>query len=111
MNTNQVVSVWAETVALGGHPSKCANPNSDQSCHQLGRLNEYVRCHTCRSSDTELTKDVSRLFFIQCKRCVSRFAVSSIKSGYTAMVGKRAALRRAAEATAGGGTQEFYYPF
>ncbi|KAI3409951.1 hypothetical protein GPALN_006321 [Globodera pallida] len=66
-----------------------------------GYINEYVRCHTCRSSDTELTKDVSRLFFIQCKRCGSRFAVTSIKSGFTAMVGKRAALRRAAEATAG----------
>ena len=66
-----------------------------------GYIKEYVTCHTCRSSDTELTKDISRLFFIQCKACGSRCSVSSIKSGFTAMVGKRAAARRAAEATAG----------
>uniref|UniRef100_A0A183BHK8 CENP-V/GFA domain-containing protein n=1 Tax=Globodera pallida TaxID=36090 RepID=A0A183BHK8_GLOPA len=30
-------------------------------------------------------RDVARLFFIQCKRCGSRFAVTSIKSGFTAM--------------------------
>lgn len=66
-----------------------------------GYIREYVTCHTCRSSDTELTKDISRLFFIQCKACGSRCSVSSIKSGFTAMVGKRAAARRAAEATAG----------
>ncbi|KAF7635024.1 eIF2B_5 domain-containing protein [Meloidogyne graminicola] len=64
-------------------------------------IRDYVTCHTCRSSDTLLTKDISRLFFIQCKSCGSRCSVSSIKSGFTAMVGKRAAARRAAEATAG----------
>ena len=63
-------------------------------------IKEYVTCHTCRSSDTELTKD-TRLFFLQCKTCGSRCSVTAIKSGFTAMVGKRAALRRAAEATAG----------
>ncbi|KAK6049738.1 hypothetical protein COOONC_12756 [Cooperia oncophora] len=57
-------------------------------------------CHTCRSSDTELTKD-TRLFFLQCHTCGSRCSVTAIKSGFTAMVGKRAAARRAAEATAG----------
>lgn len=61
-------------------------------------IKEYVTCHTCRSSDTELTKD-TRLFFLQCKTCGSRCSVTAIKSGFTAMVGKRAALRRAAEAT------------
>lgn len=64
-------------------------------------IRDYVTCHTCRSSDTLLTKDISRLFFIQCKTCGSRCSVSSIKSGFTAMVGKRAAARRAAEAIAG----------
>uniref|UniRef100_A0A915EGN5 Eukaryotic translation initiation factor 2 subunit 2 n=1 Tax=Ditylenchus dipsaci TaxID=166011 RepID=A0A915EGN5_9BILA len=63
-------------------------------------IKEYVTCHTCRSSDTELTKD-TRLFFLQCKTCGSRCSVTAIKSGFTAMIGKRAALRRAAEATAG----------
>ncbi|KAL3073842.1 hypothetical protein niasHT_002712 [Heterodera trifolii] len=98
--TSEAAPEFGSNRLQGTHPFLC-----------VCLYDEYVRCHTCRSSDTELTKDVSRLFFIQCKRCVSRFAVSSIKSGYTAMVGKRAALRRAAEATAGGGTQEFYYPF
>ncbi|KJH51819.1 putative translation initiation factor aIF-2, beta subunit, partial [Dictyocaulus viviparus] len=63
-------------------------------------IKEYVMCHTCRSSDTELTKD-TRLFFLQCHTCGSRCSVTAIKSGFTAMVGKRAAARRAAEATAG----------
>ncbi|KHN80374.1 Eukaryotic translation initiation factor 2 subunit 2 [Toxocara canis] len=63
-------------------------------------IKEYVTCHTCRSSETELTKD-TRLFFLQCHTCGSRCSVAAIKSGFTAMVGKRAALRRAAEATAG----------
>uniref|UniRef100_A0A1I7Y6V1 Eukaryotic translation initiation factor 2 subunit 2 n=1 Tax=Steinernema glaseri TaxID=37863 RepID=A0A1I7Y6V1_9BILA len=63
-------------------------------------IKEYVTCHTCRSSETELTKD-TRLFFLQCQTCGSRCSVTAIKSGFTAMVGKRAAMRRAAEATAG----------
>ncbi|KAH7696978.1 hypothetical protein AAVH_35944, partial [Aphelenchoides avenae] len=63
-------------------------------------IKEYVTCHTCRGSDTELTKD-TRIFFLECKTCGSRCSVTAIKSGFTAMVGKRAAARRAAEATAG----------
>ncbi|KAI6179497.1 EIF2B-5 domain-containing protein [Aphelenchoides besseyi] len=63
-------------------------------------ITEYVTCHTCRSSDTELTKD-TRLFFLKCNVCNSQCSVTAIKSGFTAVVGKRAALRRAAEATAG----------
>ncbi|ETN70780.1 putative translation initiation factor aIF-2, beta subunit, partial [Necator americanus] len=63
-------------------------------------IKEYVMCHTCRSSDTQLTKD-TRLFFLQCQTCGSRCSVTAIKSGFTAMVGKRAAARRAAEAIAG----------
>uniref|UniRef100_A0A1I7WZ99 Eukaryotic translation initiation factor 2 subunit 2 n=1 Tax=Heterorhabditis bacteriophora TaxID=37862 RepID=A0A1I7WZ99_HETBA len=63
-------------------------------------IKEYVMCHTCRSVETQLTKD-TRLFFLQCQTCGSRCSVTAIKSGFTAMVGKRAAARRAAEATAG----------
>ncbi|CAB3410766.1 unnamed protein product [Caenorhabditis bovis] len=63
-------------------------------------IKEYVMCHTCKSSDTQLTKD-TRLFFLTCNACGSRCSVATVKSGFTAMVGKRAAARRAAEATAG----------
>jgi translation initiation factor 2 subunit 2 len=63
-------------------------------------IKEYVTCHTCKSSDTDLIKD-TRLYFLQCKTCGSRCSVTAIKTGFTAMVGKRAAARRAAEATAG----------
>jgi len=58
-------------------------------------IKEYVTCHTCHSSDTELTKDV-RLFFLKCKSCGSQCTVVTIKSGFTAMIGKRAAARAAA---------------
>uniref|UniRef100_A0A8R1I1G9 Eukaryotic translation initiation factor 2 subunit 2 n=1 Tax=Caenorhabditis japonica TaxID=281687 RepID=A0A8R1I1G9_CAEJA len=63
-------------------------------------IKEYVMCHTCKSSDTQLTKD-TRLFFLQCNTCGSRCSVTAIKSGFKAVVGKRAAIRRATEATAG----------
>jgi len=61
-------------------------------------IKEYVTCHTCRSSDTELTKD-TRLNFLKCNVCGSKCSVSAIKTGFTAMVGKRAAQRRANEIT------------
>ncbi|RCN31013.1 domain found in IF2B/IF5 [Ancylostoma caninum] len=48
-------------------------------------IKEYVMCHTCRSSDTQLTKD-TRLFFLQCQTCGSRCSVTAIKSGFTAML-------------------------
>lgn len=74
-------------------------------------LEEYVMCHTCKSTDTELTKvcnlcltfagsklwhihyyyllfQDTRLFFLQCQTCGSRCSVTAIKSGFTAMVGK-----------------------
>uniref|UniRef100_A0A7E4ZSD9 Eukaryotic translation initiation factor 2 subunit 2 n=1 Tax=Panagrellus redivivus TaxID=6233 RepID=A0A7E4ZSD9_PANRE len=63
-------------------------------------IKDYVTCHTCKSSDTTLTKD-TRLFFLQCNTCGSRCSVTAVKTGFTAMVGKRAAQRRAAEAAAG----------
>ncbi|CAD6184596.1 unnamed protein product [Caenorhabditis auriculariae] len=47
-------------------------------------IKEYVMCHTCRSSDTQLEKE-TRLFFLQCNACGSRCSVVTIKSGFTAM--------------------------
>nr|CAG4645018.1 EOG090X0AVX [Leptodora kindtii] len=55
-------------------------------------VKEYVTCHTCRSPDTILQKD-TRLFFLQCETCGSRCSVASIKSGFQAVTGKRAAIR------------------
>ncbi|XP_052718312.1 eukaryotic translation initiation factor 2 subunit 2-like [Crassostrea angulata] len=55
-------------------------------------IKEYVTCHTCRSPDTLLQKD-TRIFFLQCESCGSRCSVTSIKSGFQAVTGKRAAIR------------------
>lgn len=55
-------------------------------------IKEYVTCHTCRSPETLLQKD-TRLFFLQCETCGSRCSVASIKSGFQAVTGKRAAIR------------------
>jgi len=55
-------------------------------------IKEYVACQTCRSADTILQKD-TRLFFLQCESCGSRRSVQSIKSGFQALTGKRAAIR------------------
>ncbi|GFS31609.1 eukaryotic translation initiation factor 2 subunit 2 [Trichonephila inaurata madagascariensis] len=55
-------------------------------------IKEYVTCHTCRSPDTILQKD-TRIFFLQCETCGSRCSVASIKSGFQAVTGKRAAMR------------------
>ncbi|KAK6982325.1 eukaryotic translation initiation factor 2 [Biomphalaria glabrata] len=55
-------------------------------------IKEYVTCHTCRSRDTLLQKD-TRLFFLQCETCGSRCSVASIKTGFQAVTGKRAAIR------------------
>ena len=55
-------------------------------------IKEYVACQTCRSPDTILQKD-TRLFFLQCETCGSRRSVASIKSGFQALVGKRAGIR------------------
>jgi len=53
---------------------------------------EYVTCHTCRSPNTSLVKD-ERLFFLKCKDCGATCSVASIKSGFQAQVGRRAAQR------------------
>lgn len=55
-------------------------------------IKEYVTCHTCRSPETILQKD-TRIFFLQCESCGSRCSVTSIKSGFQAVTGKRAAIR------------------
>lgn len=46
---------------------------------------EYVTCKTCKSVNTRLTKE-NRLFFLDCNSCGSRRSVSSIKSGYQAVI-------------------------
>jgi translation initiation factor 2 subunit 2 len=55
-------------------------------------IKEYVTCHTCRSPDTIMVKE-ERLFFLKCEACGATCSVASIKSGFQAQVGKRAALR------------------
>ncbi|GMR35430.1 hypothetical protein PMAYCL1PPCAC_05625, partial [Pristionchus mayeri] len=63
-------------------------------------IKEYVMCHSCKQTETSLTRD-TRLFFLQCHSCGSRCSVAAIKSGFSAMVGKRSVARRAAQQTAG----------
>jgi len=55
-------------------------------------IKEYVICKTCRSPDTLLQKE-ERLSVLLCSNCRSRYFVSSIKTGFQAQVGKRAATR------------------
>lgn len=55
-------------------------------------IREYVTCHTCRSPETQMSKE-ERIFFLQCSTCGSKCAVASIRSGFQAQVGKRAAQR------------------
>jgi len=55
-------------------------------------IKDYVACQTCRSPETILQKD-TRIFFLQCETCGSRRSVASIKSGFQAVTGKRAAIR------------------
>ncbi|XP_053401516.1 eukaryotic translation initiation factor 2 subunit 2-like isoform X1 [Mercenaria mercenaria] len=59
-------------------------------------IKEYVTCHTCKSPDTLLQKE-ERLFFLQCETCGSRCSVASIKSGFQAVTGRRAAMRANAQ--------------
>lgn len=46
---------------------------------------EYVTCKTCKSINTMLRKE-NRLFFLDCNSCGSRRSVSSIKTGYQAVI-------------------------
>uniref|UniRef100_A0AC34G9T0 Translation initiation factor IF2/IF5 domain-containing protein n=1 Tax=Panagrolaimus sp. ES5 TaxID=591445 RepID=A0AC34G9T0_9BILA len=52
----------------------------------LKYIKEYVTCHTCKSSDTDLIKD-TRLYFLQCKTCGSRCSVTAFKTGLTEIFG------------------------
>merc|ERR1719427_1493924 len=55
-------------------------------------IKEYVTCHTCKSPDTSLERDV-RLYFLRCNKCKSSCSVAAIKSGFQAFTGKRARER------------------
>lgn len=55
-------------------------------------IKEYVTCHTCRSPDTNMVKE-ERLFFLKCENCGATCSVASIRSGFQAQVGRRAAQR------------------
>lgn len=46
---------------------------------------EYVTCKTCKSVNTSLKKE-NRLYFLDCNSCGSRRSVTSIKSGYQAII-------------------------
>lgn len=51
---------------------------------------EYVTCKTCKSMNTELKREsANRLHFLSCKACGSTRSVSSIKTGYSAQIGRR----------------------
>uniref|UniRef100_H2ZQS4 Eukaryotic translation initiation factor 2 subunit 2 n=1 Tax=Ciona savignyi TaxID=51511 RepID=H2ZQS4_CIOSA len=56
-------------------------------------IREYVTCHTCRSPDTILERDV-RLYFLRCNVCQSRCSVAAIKSGFQAVTGKQCPYSR-----------------
>lgn len=49
---------------------------------------EYVTCKTCRSPETQLSKE-NRLFFVKCDSCGSTRTVATIRAGFTAQTGRR----------------------
>jgi translation initiation factor 2 subunit 2 len=51
-------------------------------------IGEYVTCKTCRSPETQLSKE-SRLFFMKCDSCGSSRSVAAIKAGFKAQTGRR----------------------
>lgn len=51
-------------------------------------IGEYVTCKTCRSPETQLSKE-NRLFFIKCESCGSTRSVTTIKAGFKAQTGRR----------------------
>eukprot|EP00127_Corallochytrium_limacisporum_P002533 Clim_evm90s128 gene=Clim_evmTU90s128 len=53
---------------------------------------EYVTCHTCKSPETILTKE-NRLYYLHCETCGASCTVAPIKSGFSALTGKRSAMR------------------
>lgn len=58
-------------------------------------VKEYVLCGTCRSPNTNLTKDLnSRLFFIKCIFCEASRCVNQIRPGFIAISKKKKIIRR-----------------
>lgn len=55
-------------------------------------VQDYVQCRTCKSAETNLTKE-NRLYFLRCNLCGSSRTVSAIKSGFKAQTEKRSAQR------------------
>lgn len=51
-------------------------------------IGEYVTCKTCRSPETQLSKE-NRLFFMKCDSCGSSRSVAAIKAGFKAQTGRR----------------------
>lgn len=51
-------------------------------------IGEYVTCKTCRSPETQLSKE-NRLFFMKCDSCGSTRSVAAIKAGFKAQTGRR----------------------
>lgn len=58
-------------------------------------VNEYVLCASCKSPDTELSRN-DRLYRMSCNQCGAHRTVSSIKTGFQAQIGKRSRMRAAA---------------
>ncbi|VDO00969.1 unnamed protein product [Rodentolepis nana] len=56
----------------------------------------YVKCSTCGSHDTYLSKD-ARLLFLICRKCSSKVTVKNVTSGFQAVTDKRAAIRAKAQ--------------
>jgi len=52
---------------------------------------EYVTCKTCKSPDTQISKE-NRLLFITCSTCGSHRSVQTIQAGFKAQVAKRRAM-------------------
>ena len=42
-------------------------------------IDEYVKCHVCKTLDTTLKKDqVSRLSYVKCMKCTSQYYIKKI---------------------------------
>ncbi|CAH8624940.1 unnamed protein product [Heterobilharzia americana] len=86
LGTQGSVDANGALLIRGRYTSKHMEPVLKNYCRT------YVLCGTCQSSETDLCKD-SRLLFLHCRRCGSRFTVKTVTSGFQALTGKRAALR------------------
>ena len=53
---------------------------------------KYVKCTTCKSPHTLLTRE-NRMSFMTCETCGARKTVESISSGYQAGTEKRSRVR------------------